>query len=276
MALTADGRALTIADGRRQASIAARAMGFASLLWAGLDIDDLDGSTPAWLAANTAVAADHYAQSARATAGYVAEYRAAELAPRLSRDLSPATRPPFAAAATAHALQLAGPVRVKMLVGSGMPPDEAADGAKTKFLGMMSRQVLMGGRRTIDATTRRDPQAIGWRRVTSGAKTCAFCAMLASRGPVYGSYASGGGAPGEGLEYHGGCQCHAEIVYGEWKPNQDEQRFIDAYEQAAKQADEAGQKRVAPVFARGDDRDNILWRMRRNNDWLSDAVKSAA
>lgn len=38
-------------------------------------------------------------------------------------------------------------------------------------------------RDTITTNRQRDPQSVGWKRVTSGG--CAFCRMLASRGAVY-------------------------------------------------------------------------------------------
>lgn len=38
-------------------------------------------------------------------------------------------------------------------------------------------------RDTVTGNTARDPEAIGWRRVSSGG--CRFCAMLAARGAVY-------------------------------------------------------------------------------------------
>jgi hypothetical protein len=86
--------------------------------------------------------------------------------------------------------------------------------------------------------------------------------MLVSRGAVYRSKRSTEGdvlrpsrQGGDKLLFHGHCGCTAEIVYGEWIPNRTEQRFIDAYDKAAKQADNAGEPRT---------QENILWRMRDN------------
>lgn len=44
-----------------------------------------------------------------------------------------------------------------------------------------------------------------WARVPSGAKTCAFCTMLASRGWVYATYRSAGGEAAH--QFHEGCDC---------------------------------------------------------------------
>lgn len=50
--------------------------------------------------------------------------------------------------------------------------------------GEVSRNVLNGGRSATLNTLRGDKQVVGWVRITDG-NPCAFCAMLASRGPVY-------------------------------------------------------------------------------------------
>ena len=59
-------------------------------------------------------------------------------------------------------------------------------------------------RDTITANQARDPEAVGWRRVTSGG--CPFCRMLASRGAVYrhdtARFAS-----------HTDCHCTAQPVF---------------------------------------------------------------
>lgn len=251
MAQTTEGRALTAANQRRQALIAAQAMNVAASLWDELDISDLDASTPAWLGANLTVAQRYFTQSAQTTAAYVSDYRKAEL----GADIGPLVQPKFDLRTNAHTLLLAGPVRVKLLVGSGMDPNAALAGAKTKYLGMMSRQTLAGGRKLIDLTAKKDTQAVGWRRVTSGAHTCTFCAMLASRGPVYGSKEKAEQIAGTGLHYHSHCACTAELIYGEWQPNEYEQGFIAEYEKAAQEANDAGQPRT---------QETVLWRMRRN------------
>jgi hypothetical protein len=66
------------------------------------------------------------------------------------------------------------------------------------------RLVLQAGRDTIANSTFRDPVRTGYARVPTGASTCKFCVMLASRGAVFGSAASAGA---EGNTYHGDCDC---------------------------------------------------------------------
>jgi hypothetical protein len=250
MALTAEGKALTESHRLAQLAIAARADVVARSLWGSLDVADLDRSTPQWLGANVATARRFHGESEALAAAYVGKYRAAEL----GSSAGAVARPGFDAAAQAQTLLLAGPVRVKLLVGKGASSDAAKSGALTKYSGMMRRQVLSGGRMLVHETTGADTRAQGWRRVTDG-DPCAFCAMLATRGPVYSSKAKADAIGGTGLRYHGHCGCTAEIVYGEWQPNEAEQGYIDVYDKAAQEANDAGFSRT---------QDSVLHRMRSN------------
>lgn len=256
MALTVEGRALTESNRVAQVAIAARAAVVAKSLWSNLDVADLDGSTPAWLNANVALTRRFFDDSVRVQSAYVSEYREVEL----GDPDGPIVKPKFQTAEMRNALLLAGPVRVKLLVGRGESAGSAYSKALTKYTGIMRRQVLSGGRMLVDQTTQADSGAIGWRRVSDG-NPCSFCAMLVTRGPIYGK----GGVQGDvmrplrgggsGLRYHGHCGCTAEIVYGEWKPTEVEQRYIDEYKKAAEEADEAGEART---------QDTVLYRMRNN------------
>lgn len=251
MALTAEGVALTEANRRRQLAIAARAARVGMVLWNDLDPKNLDSSGIRWLAENVALASAYSTQSAQTTGVYIDRYRDAEGI----TGAGPVVTPIFDAALTAQILLVAGPVRVKNLVAGGMTGSAALARAKNGYAGMLRRQVLMGGRETIDRTTEQDQHAIGWRRVSDG-DPCTFCAMLCSRGPVYRSAASAGS--GEGMHFHAHCGCTSEIVYGSWQPNEQEQGFIDAYQRAARQANADG-------FART--QESVLPRMRANGEF---------
>jgi len=240
MASTVEGNRLTRTHQAAQLAVAARAAQEARALWGRLDIDDLDGSTPYWLASSTISVNRRVAESQRLAAGYLQEYRLAEIGAAGAIVLKAPTE-------TAGALRLAGPVRVKRLIAKGMPATEAFDAAFTKFSGIVRRQTLMGGRLTIAATAGRDRRAIGWRRVTDG-NPCAFCAMLASRGPVYKDAASAAG-----LQYHGHCGCTAEPAYTLAR-SEDEEQFEDVYAEAAGMVHGAGKpanaKNILPVMRR--------------------------
>lgn len=256
MARTVEGRQLTAANGILQQRLAAQAAEVAFVLWDELDPSRLDASGTRWLAANTALAAEFSAQSAATTSTYIGQYRAAE---GVAASAGPIIRPSFDAALTSQILLVAGPLRVKNLVGSGMTGSAALAAARSGYAGMLRRQVMMGGRQTVDLTAAQDDQAIGWRRVTDGSP-CAFCAMLCSRGPVYRSRARAGDDPvaGNGMKFHSHCGCHAELVYGSWEPSESEQGYIDTYNRAAQQATAAGYSRT---------QDSVLPRMRADGDF---------
>lgn len=228
MASTAEGRELTEAHRLAQLQVAGLAAAEARVLWSRLDVEDLDGSTPYWLASNVAAVNRRVKQSQDAAAEYLTVYRGAEIG-------APSRVLLGAASGTPDALRFAGPVRVKRLIAAGLTREEAYDRAFLKFEGIVRRQALMGGRLTIANTASADRRAVGWRRVTDG-NPCAFCAMLASRGPMYKSRSSTI-AQGEGLRYHGHCGCTAEVVYGTWTPTADEERYVADYKRAAEKVE---------------------------------------
>src|SRR5699024_9201806 len=153
--------------------------------------------------------------------------------------------PRFDERRVARDLELAGPMYIKSLVGRGYSPTEAHSYAYSRMLGVGRKHAMDGGRGLIEATSGKDRRAIGYRRVT-GADPCTFCAMLASRGAMFGSQRSHSVYSSEesarvrsydGGRYHLHCGCTAEIVYGHCEPTSEGQKFIDAYERAAQAVD---------------------------------------
>lgn len=76
-----------------------------------------------------------------------------------------------------------------------------------------SRHAQQPARETVHEAADESGAEIGWARVLTGARSCAFCAMLASRGPVFRSdkqalYRGGGSMSA----YHDGCDCIAVLV----------------------------------------------------------------
>jgi hypothetical protein len=72
--------------------------------------------------------------------------------------------------------------------------------------GTAATSILAGGREVVAGAVHGDDQAVAWMRVTSG-KACEFCAMLASRGPVFTTATAAGEA------FHDHCACSVEPVY---------------------------------------------------------------
>jgi hypothetical protein len=99
----------------------------------------------------------------------------------------------------------------------------AAQNSGVQLAGAMARVSLDAGRETILNATQEDHEAIGWIRITD-ANPCAFCAMLASRGPVFGEDTVA-------FQAHAHCACvsapvwsrdeawlgHSEDLYQQWK-----------------------------------------------------------
>lgn len=83
--------------------------------------------------------------------------------------------------------------------------------------GSLQRLVLQPGRETIAANAAKDPAKPRYVRVPRGAKTCAFCVMLASRelGPNFSGYASAHNAlfRADGEKFHKHCDCEAVPVF---------------------------------------------------------------
>lgn len=81
----------------------------------------------------------------------------------------------------------------------------------------VQRHVLNGGREVVDDVLRRDPARSGYMRLTDG-NPCYFCAMLASRGPVYQEDSFDDSDPrfsGAGdQKVHDGCGCTLIPIYG--------------------------------------------------------------
>lgn len=86
----------------------------------------------------------------------------------------------------------------------------------------MERHMRQAARDLVVDTAEGSGEEIGWARVLNGEKNCGFCAMLASRGPVYHSDKSALTVVGQrgrtrgtrqmGEAYHDHCDCSAVLV----------------------------------------------------------------
>ncbi|HET8556184.1 MAG TPA: hypothetical protein VFL58_02620 [Gaiellaceae bacterium] len=93
-------------------------------------------------------------------------------------------------------------------------------------------------RDTIVTNQRRDPEAIGWRRITSGG--CSFCRMLADRGAVY-------KAATARFASHPNCHCTAapEFKGGRTGPEADAMQYVAS----KRRTTEADRKRLRDYLA---------------------------
>lgn len=105
-------------------------------------------------------------------------------------------------------LDVTGPVEFKKAIAAGKTPQQALDAAAVRMVGSTQYLALEGGRSVMKQSTDADERATGWSRVTDN-DPCHWCAMLASRGPVYKSAKTAGDPRQGGNRYHDHCACQA-------------------------------------------------------------------
>jgi hypothetical protein len=172
-------------------------------LWPALDLDRLDATFPAWLEQVNRVVGSAHALSASTAAAYYATFRRLELGPH-AKPMTP-IRATLNGDALATSMEVTGPVAIKSALSRGVALLDAAATARAGSAGAALRRALSGGRDTISETVTEDPRALGWARAADG-NACAFCAMLAGRGPVYSE-------DSVDFEAHDHCTCSSEPVY---------------------------------------------------------------
>lgn len=109
------------------------------------------------------------------------------------------------------------------------------------LMGGLQMWIKDAGRDTVLHNVRRDPANPRWARVPRGAKTCAFCSMLASRGWVYASEKTAGGM---GNRFHHDCDCEIVPSFGDTDPKIDgynPNRLEELYNEARSAALENGE-----------------------------------
>ncbi len=112
---------------------------------------------------------------------------------------------------------------------------------------VVDRSVRGQVRATITHNARRDPAKPRYARVPAGAKTCAFCTILASRGFVYKSAETAGMT----TQFHSECDCQIvpEFKKGTarikgYDPDALYEKFQAARSQAYKEREQAGKART--------------------------------
>lgn len=230
MARTEAGAELTEQHRLMQVQVRARALRDFALLWP-IWTDDDQSSFARLVAAATTLVRGYHGVSAAAAASYYAAFRSAE-------DVGATARPPLAAppadALITTSLYVTGEAAARKAERGGQSPEVARKTALVRTSGAVTRHVLNGGRDTLLDAVAVDKKALGWARVTD-ADPCAFCALLASRGPVYKSEQSAG------FEAHDHCTCAIEPTYqGSAWPG-DSREYRDLYNQAVRDAQAGGE-----------------------------------
>ncbi|WP_065962854.1 hypothetical protein [Curtobacterium sp. UCD-KPL2560] len=107
------------------------------------------------------------------------------------------------------------------------------------LVGGVQRYVLASQRGTVARNVQLDPSKPRFARVPTGAKTCAWCTLLASRGFVYLTKSTAAATD----HYHDDCDCQA---VAEWEADRhyitgyDPDAMYDKYLEARSAADAAG------------------------------------
>ncbi len=209
--MASPGRATELTEAHRlaQAAVGRRALAAMLAVWGLLDPNDIDGSIDRWLSAAIPIVQRFRAQSSTLAGNYHQAFRAAELGtatPAASLVLAG----PAAEARLATSLTISGPARIRRETARTGTFERAARIARNETAREVYRHVLNAGRETLTQTVAADTSAVGWARSTSG-NPCHFCAMIASRGPVFDKDSAR-------FETHAGCNCSAEPVYRDDQP----------------------------------------------------------
>lgn len=230
MAGSAHAARLTEAHRRAQLGLGAAVVRLMLAAWAALRPEDLEGSFEDWLRVVRPIVERQRDASSTLAASYLTAYRSLEVG--LDPKFVPTLADELEFRRLTTSMLVTGPASVRAALGRGIRIEDAMHTAQTRSARAGMRLALDGGRQTISNTVAADPRAHGWARATSG-KACAFCAMLASRGPVY-------GADTAHFHAHDGCSCSAEPVYDRgaaWPAGA--KKYREAWDAAKAQADGA-------------------------------------
>jgi hypothetical protein len=204
-----------------QARVSAEAARAALVLWLSTY---QPGDSQRWrtlIAAFRALLTGFRGRSSRSAVAYYMVARGVARVPGLHvPTMAPDARPDLVEAT----LQIAGARAYGRSLSSGMTVEQARRNAGVQLAGAASRIALDAGRQTILGAVDEDPEAIGWARITDK-DPCAFCSMLASRGPSYLSEETAS------FKAHSHCACiaapvfsrdeawlgHSKDLYEQWK-----------------------------------------------------------
>ena len=263
MSSTVEGRRLTDAQRRAQLAIRAAAARDVLEVWRRVfDLSDIDGSWSRMEPGIEAITRDYRRRSSGLAVSYYREHRAAE---GVTGTFRPSLEPQPSREALRYSLGYYGKVRPNELLRAGRP--DVMQKAGVDLVGGVTRHVNNGGRATLEQAIIEDNQATGWMRVT-GSDPCAFCAMLAARGPVFKTGQSAlrvgrtmapdqarhqmgaghgrlRGSRGRDESFHDHCQCTSEpqyLISDPWRerfPQAAEDR--DLWNESQREARDAGE-----------------------------------
>lgn len=178
--------------------------------WA-ITLSDLSAVRAHWTpirAAITAAVNDRHDVFWRMGLRFYAQVRNAAGVTSSVPEVLPVPLPPALVQAT---LDSTGPWTMLKAVEKGLQAGPAAEMAGVRLSGAASRLAIQGAREAVLTLVGKDQEAEAWARIL-GPRPCYFCAMLASRGPVYKTERSAG------FQAHNHCMCVAVPVFSADQP----------------------------------------------------------
>lgn len=123
----------------------------------------------------------------------------------------------------------------------------STDDPLANMLGLLDELVKQPYRSTLQNSAH--ASGLAWARVPSGAETCAWCRMLASRGAVYRSKELAQLGT-NGKKYHGHCDCVPTLVRGpqDYPEGYDPGALYDQYEAGRAAADSGSPKAIVAAM----------------------------
>jgi hypothetical protein len=216
---TPQGDALTGLHEQKQRQFAAVLAGVMVRLWPIIRDDPSDRNVERWLAQVLGAIRAQRLRSATLAGQYVSAYRVLELGSSVER-FFPEIKAALNEEQVITSMMVTGPVRLRQLDKATMDVQDMQN-ILTSNQGAAIRHTLNGARDTIDGAIETDKAVRGFVRITDG-DPCFFCAMLASRGPVYTEDSFEESDPrfqGPGNhKVHDSCACMVQIVYKGGEP----------------------------------------------------------
>lgn len=214
--------------------LSARVKGALEAFFLSLDLNKPDVARDALLEFLPVLTDQYGAVAATMAADWYEELRAASGAPGTFRTTTAASVP-------AKAVE----EQVRFLAGNLWTPDPMA--MLGGLLVAADKYVKQPGRDTMVTNAKRE--GVRWARVPTGAKTCSWCLILASRDAVFHSKASAGG---DGNRYHGDCDCIPTRIANasDYPPGYLPDNAYEMYQAARNEAQSGDIKDIAAAFRR--------------------------
>jgi hypothetical protein len=195
---------------RAQAALVANLIRELTILWPSFGKGDQEILWPILRRAIYLLVVSRHRTSSGLAAAYYQRIREAH---GITGNVVPTMAPDLPDPLITTTLDITGPSSFNKSLTRGKTEEQAKARALVEVAGSATKLVLDGGRTTTVETSKDDKLSIGWARMTDG-DPCSWCAMLASRGPVFHSAQSAG----LDNQWHPHCACVPVPVFSRDDP----------------------------------------------------------